>query len=516
VKLRNLKRLAALSAAFAALVPLAASANASVPIAGFTDGAVVSGLDLPTAVAFLPDGRMLVTQKGGRLLIVNGSSATPLIDLQVCDGAEMGLLGVAVDPAFDSNGFIYLYRTRPGTGGGECDAGNPERVNQIVRVQLAGGAVDPGSLQVLVDQIKTDNGNHNGGALRIGPDGKLYASVGDTGLGGGSAPGSSTNPYAQSLSDLEGKVLRVELSGAPAAGNPFIGVPGARGEIFALGFRNPFRFGFDPLTGRLWLGDVGAGSLEELDIVHAGGNYSWPHCEGTLPAGCIQPGEVAPVFEYPHGGSTALGRTIIGGSFADFGAGLDYFFADFISDTIYRAIPTAGRDGIAAAPSVLVSDASTPVDVVTGPDGALYYVSLGGEVRRVTGQFPNTAAPSPAPGDRSAPVQRVKRRRVQDIDRLVVRVMLNEAGTIRAAGSISTPGSSLSRRFRTVRRSLAANAWSRLRLKLRKRSLRPAKRRLRAGKRLRARIDLTALDKAGNSSRKRVTIRVTDRRKKRR
>jgi glucose/arabinose dehydrogenase len=367
-------------------------ARAGTPTPGFDDVAVVSGLSSPTALAFLPNGRdMLVTEQGGGLKLVSGGAATTLATIPVCTASEMGLLGVAIDPGFSGNGFVYLYRTNPGPTGCGSSSG---RFNQVVRVTMSGGTVDIGSLTVLLSGIQTDNGNHDGGGLRIGPDGKLWASVGDTGLGDSGPPGASTNPYAQDLGSLNGKILRLELSGAPAAGNPFIGQMGKRPEIYAYGLRNPFRFGFDPLTGKAWMGDVGQSTIEELDIVAPGGNYAWPRCEGTLPAGCQQPGDIDPIFEYPSSGATSLGRTIIGGAFAPQGFssyGGQYFFADYIASKIYRAVPNAARDDIAGTPSDFVTGASGPVDVVFGPHGGLYYSAINsGEVREVT---PNYARP---------------------------------------------------------------------------------------------------------------------------
>lgn len=368
-----------------ALLLVAPTARAGTPPVGFSDSLVASGLSGPTAIAFLPDGRMLLTEKAGALKLVSGGSVTTLVTVPVCTASEMGLLGVAVDPAFSGNdGFIYLYRSF----GADCST-STNRFNQVVRVTMAGGAVNIGSLSVLLTGIRTDGGNHDGGGLRIGPDGKLWASVGDAGIGDSGAPGEATNPYAQDLGSLNGKILRLELSGAPAAGNPFIGVPGARGEIYAYGFRNPFRFGFDPVTGKAWVGDVGQATIEELDIVQAGGNYSWPYCEGSLPAGCMHTNDVPPIYEYPR----TEGTTIIGGAFApaSFGSiGGQYVFADFGDGTIWRAVPTPAHDDI-AAPLDFVTAAQGPVDIVFGPDGALYYVALNaGSVRKVT---PNYARP---------------------------------------------------------------------------------------------------------------------------
>src|SRR5262249_13375433 len=162
-----------------------------------------------------------------------------------CNASEMGLLGVAVDPSFGTNGFIYLYRTDSSNGCGS----STNRFNQIVRVTMGpGDTVNPLSLTVLLSGIRTDGGNHDGAVLRIGPDGKLFVGAGDTGLGDNQGgPGSSTNPYSQDLNSLNGKVLRLNLDGTIPNDNPFVGQVNHRGEVFAYGFRNPFRFNFDPM-----------------------------------------------------------------------------------------------------------------------------------------------------------------------------------------------------------------------------------------------------------------------------
>jgi glucose/arabinose dehydrogenase len=384
----------------------ASPAHAGTPAAGFTDTLVASGFSQPTAIAFLPDSRMLVTEKGGALKLVNVGATTTLTTIPVCSAAEMGLLGIAIDPNFNTNGFVYLYRSGPDAGGSCAD--EIGRFNQVVRVTLSGNTVVPGSLTQLqpgILQMQTDNGGHAAGTLRIGPDNKLYVSTGDTGVGDSGPPGAATNPYSQDLNHLEGKVLRLELDGSPAAGNPYIGVAG-RDEIWASGLRNPFRFGFDPTTGSLWLGDVGQDTVEEIDIIVSGGDYAWPHCEGTLPPGCHAnvPGPepiVDPIFEYfqPGQGTPALGESITGGGFSgpSFGsfAG-QYFFGDYIASKIFRAVPNGARDDIVGTPTELVTGASGPVDIVFGPGGSLYYVAINsGEVRVVTPGYPRPAAATP-------------------------------------------------------------------------------------------------------------------------
>lgn len=366
-----------------AVLTLAASARAQVPAAGFVDTTFQGGLDTPTAIAFLPDGRLLVTEKGGALELSDGASATTLVTLGVCSDVEMGLLGVAVDPSFTSNGFIYLYRTDDSNGCGSATG----RFNQVVRVTMGpGDTVDPMSLVVLLTGIQTDNGNHDGGVVRVGPDGTLYVGAGDTGLGDNQGgPGTSTNPYAQDLGSLNGKVLRINRDGTIPADNPFVGQAGARPEIFAYGFRNPFRMSFDPTNGNLWVADVGDLTIEEIDIVTAGGNYAWPHCEGTLPAGCENPGDIDPIFTYPHSGGSSLGTCIIGGAFAPAsfgGLGGDYFFGDCTANRLYSAVPDGAHTTLTSA-ALFDDGVSTPADLVFGPDGALYYVAVGGEVGRV-------------------------------------------------------------------------------------------------------------------------------------
>jgi len=371
----------------------ARDARAGTPIAGYTETTVAAGLSLPTAVEFLPDGRLLVTEKGGALKVVDGGIASTLVSIPVCSGSEMGLLGIALDPDFATNGYIYLYRTKPAPGG--CGSAT-NRFNQVVRVTMVSGAIDIASLSELLTGIRTDFGNHDGGVLRIGPDDKLYVGVGDTGRGDNQGgPGSSTNPYSQDLAALEGKILRLNLDGSVPADNPFVSTPGARGEIFAYGFRNPFRMGFDPLTGNLWVGEVGDFTVEEIDIVTAGGNYSWPYCEATLPAGCAQPGDVAPIFSYPHSGGSSLGTSITGGAFAGASFGgreNDYFFGDYTGNAIYHLEPNGPRSGVTGGATPFVTGAGGPVDIVFGPDGALYYVAInGGAVRRVAPNVPPAA-----------------------------------------------------------------------------------------------------------------------------
>ena len=213
---------------------------------------------------------------------------------------------------------------------------------------MSGNTVVAGSLTELLTGIRTDGGNHDGGTLRIGPDNKLWVSrrrhrESET----AAIRAQSTNPYSQDLGALNGKILRLELNGAPAAGNPFIGTPGARPEIYAYGFRNPFRMSFDPQTGQpLGRATSGQNTIEEIDIVQPAATTRWPRCEGTLPAGCQQAGDIDPVFTYPHTGPGALGNSITGGAFLSpsFGAiGGQYVFGDYVASKLYLSAPERRR-----------------------------------------------------------------------------------------------------------------------------------------------------------------------------
>ena len=206
----------------------------------------------------------------------------------------------------------------PATASSTCTAPSLARVgaapasgrfNQVVRVTLTGSTVDPASLVELLSGIRTDNGNHDGGTLRIGPDNKLWVSVGDTGLGDvNGAPGTSTNPYSQDLGVPGGQDPSPRAERRAGRGQPVPEHPRRPREIYARGFRNPFRMGFDPQTGKLWVGDVGQNNFEELNILQSGANYAWPRCEGTEPPGCMQPGDVAPIYTYQIGDAGALGH----------------------------------------------------------------------------------------------------------------------------------------------------------------------------------------------------------------
>ncbi len=412
-------------------------ASAAVP-SGFTDS-LVGTVSSPTTVVGLPDGRAVVLQKGGSVRIVKNGAVLPASAISfggMCTSSEQGLIGFAADPAFSVNGFVYIYRTHTNASApGGC-------VNRVSRFTMAGDTIVGGSEVILIDNIASEPGNHNGGDLEIGNDGFLYVSVGDGGCNPrtGTSACAGANTAAQDLSLLNGKILRVDRNtGFAAPGNPLSGFGNAtdcrmRGnnpstpitwckEIFAWGLRNPYRFAFDTNTGgtRFNINDVGQGTREEVNVGAIGANYGWPAREGVCkqasnpvcqgpttdpdsrtvtycrPSGtnvCVQP-----ILDYPHNPSTG-GDYITGAAFVPDGAWpAEYDGGYFLADgdpgkIVFRAAngtanfvePFQSGSGLAA-----ISD----LNFVLEPTGwALYYVAnVNGQVRKIT--YNTAAAPSP-------------------------------------------------------------------------------------------------------------------------
>lgn len=325
---------------------------------GFTQSVAASGLSSPTSMAIAPDGRIFITEQSGDLRIWDGALlAAPFLQLDVDDRAERGLLGVALDPQFASNGFVYVYYTVPT---------NPIH-NRVSRFTANGNTAVPGSETVLLELDDLSSAtNHNGGALHFGPDGKLYVGVGEN----------ATPSHSQTLSNLLGKILRINPDGSIPSDNPFFGqAQGRNRAIWALGLRNPYTFEFARSGGRMLINDVGQNTWEEINDGAAGANYGWPTTEGPTD----NPLFVSPRFAYEHGGGGSRGCAITGGAFYDppteqFPADYrgDYFFADFCNGWIRRLDLATG----AALP--FASEVDFAVDLKTGADGSLWVLTFGG------------------------------------------------------------------------------------------------------------------------------------------
>jgi glucose/arabinose dehydrogenase len=384
---------------------------------GFTD-ALIASVSSPTSLAFTPDGRMLVTTQGGLLRAYSAGSLALIrnalvMGTRVCANEERGLLGVAVDPDFASNRYIYLFYTF--NKHGVCPSGevaNPDNpVNRVSRFVLGDDSrAALSSETVLIDNIPSVDGDHNAGDLRFGQDGYLYVSVGDNDCNYLGGPCGGGNEASRDEHILLGKILRVTPDGGIPASNPFQGAdsdrchvtgrttPGRRcRETFAWGLRNPFRMAFDPNAAgtRFFINDVGQYAREEINLGQAGADYGWNCREGTAAnstSGKCDPapsGMVPPIYDYPHSSGCSA---ITGGVFVPNGVWPaaydgDYLFGDYVCGKIFRMEPQAGG-GYAVSDFATGLGQNSAVAMTFGPFGnsqALYYTTYagGGQIRRL-------------------------------------------------------------------------------------------------------------------------------------
>jgi glucose/arabinose dehydrogenase len=326
-------------------------------------------------MAIAPDGRIFVCQQGGALRVIKNGALLPqpFMTLTVDPAGERGLLGIAFDPNFASNNFLYVYYTVP----------IEPRHNRVSRFTANGDVVVPGSETIILElNDLTLASNHNGGAIHFGPDGKLYIATGEN----------ATTSNSQTLSNMLGKILRINSNGTIPNDNPFFNqTTGNNRSIWALGLRNPFTFAFQPGTGRMFINDVGQNTWEEINDGIAGSNYGWPATEGPT----TNPNFRSPLFAYGHGFGPTTGCAIAGGAFYNppiiqFPSSFvgKYFFADLCSGWIRVFDPAT------ATASAFASGISQPVDLQVGSDGSLYYLSIGsGAVFRVRFTPPQVTPP---------------------------------------------------------------------------------------------------------------------------
>jgi len=372
-------------------VEIHAPGDAGAPY-GLTGRQVVTGLTFPTApnpvsltavkafpsLAFeyptclaAPDDdtdRVFVGERAGRVRVFANDAAAAatavFLDLtaQVSrDDTEEGLLGLAFDPAYATNGYVYVCYS--------YSAETPRRT-RVSRFRVKAddaNAADPATETILLE-IPQTGVKHNGGCLAFGPDGKLYVSAGDSG----------SASQAQDLQSLLGKILRIEPDGSVPADNPFTGGVG-RGEIWALGFRNPWRLGFDRQDGTLWVADVGENRNEEVDVVVKGGNYGWPMFEGdeeySNPAHQPASGFDAPVATYSHSmGSAIIGGTVYRGPSLTSVQGA-YLYADYASGRVWAYVPSENA-------STYVGDLDRIASFGEDAAGELYACSFDGSIYR--------------------------------------------------------------------------------------------------------------------------------------
>lgn len=344
---------------------------------------VTSGLSSPVFVTTPPGDttRLFVVEQGGTIRVVRHDSLLPIafLDLSshIAAGGERGLLSLAFHPSYAANGYCYVYYT------------NPQGDIRVVRYTVSANpdVADATTGDTILKVFHETNDNHNGGLLLFGPDGKLYAGLGD----GGAANDPPGN--GQNLDTLLAKILRIDVDGgtpyATPADNPFVGHAGERGEIWLYGLRNPWRFSFDRTTGDLYVGDVGQNLYEEVDVLPAGSpagvNYGWnlmegKHCFGA--SNCNMTGLTLPVIEYGHGdGCAVTGGYVYRGTKVPALNGV-YLYGDYCSGWV-RSFRFAGGSATESRdwPPLAVSGGLSSF----GQDarGELYLTSLSGRLYRV-------------------------------------------------------------------------------------------------------------------------------------
>jgi glucose/arabinose dehydrogenase len=343
----------------------------------------VGRFDSPVHVIAPPGDteRVMVVEQDGRIRVIRDGEVLdrPFLDIRnrVTGGGEQGLLSLAFAADYAESALVYVYYT---------DRSGDQRVVEY-RAASADRA-DPDSARLIL-RMADDESNHNGGQLAIGPDGLLYIGTGDGG-GGGDRHGVRGN--AQNLGSLLGKILRIEPTpsgGSPYTvpqSNPFVDRDGARGEIYAYGLRNPWRFSFHRTNGALAIGDVGQGEWEEINYVPRGrgkgANFGWRPFEGRAryTSGERAPGHVKPVIVQSHDDGNC---SITGGVFVrDRSLSLHgrYVFGDFCKGRIYKAKLSEGKASRVRATSLRVANLSS-----FGEDGLgrVYAASLSGPVYRI-------------------------------------------------------------------------------------------------------------------------------------
>lgn len=358
-------------------------AESALPM-GFKRVQIASGISSPTAFAWV-GSHIYVTEKNtGRVRVVrpNGTlRSKPYVDLHVSNQSERGLLGIAVHPNYRMHPYIYLYYT---TGPGALNyTGSPR--NRVSRFTSANGVGT--NEKIIFDNIPSDGGNHNGGDIHFGFDGKLYIAVGDGGV---------FHNAAQNLNSLRGKILRINSDGTIPNDNPFYKTnKGKKRAVFAYGFRNPWRFTLRPSNQTYVVADVGQNNWEEVDVLHSGGNFGWNNYEGPCPAnnvGCNPDmtnfgTTIPPIHYYNHSGGDETGHSIIGGTFSN---GLNYAsqYADayFYGDYEAGWVHVLTMDSNNTVTNQLNFDAlSCPVSFGTGPDGNVYVADIcSGAIYRYT------------------------------------------------------------------------------------------------------------------------------------
>jgi glucose/arabinose dehydrogenase len=310
--------------------------------------------------------------------VTSASTFLDITNVVSTAGFEEGLLGLAFDPNYAQNGYFYVYYS----------AASPRRsVISRFSVSSTNPLLADRSSELVILEVPQPFDNHNGGNIMFGPDGYLYIGLGDGGSAG------DPLGHGQNRGTLLGSILRIDVKNIPTSiryripnDNPFVNVQGARGEIWAYGFRNPWRFSFDAVTGLLWAADVGQNNYEEVDVVVKGGNYGWNimeglHCYPPSVTSCSQSGLTLPIKEYTHsdGCSVTGGFVYRGSRFPSlYGA---YIYGDFCTGKIWAL----RYDGTRITEQLELIDSTLTISSFgLDKDGELYILSFDGKIYKFT------------------------------------------------------------------------------------------------------------------------------------
>lgn len=324
---------------------------------GFIEERLATGLD-PTAMRIAPDGRLFITEKNGRVRILENGELLddPFITFEVDNFNERGLGGIEFHPDFEQNGYVYFYYTHP-----------TENRNVIVRVVANGNFAIPGSEETIFMIDELNGSIHMGGDMHFGPDGKLYVSIGD-----------GTNGVAPNQYDsLLGKMIRIDDDGHIPHDNPFYEITeGNNKAIWALGLRNSYSTDIHPVTGQLLACDVGGEDFEEVNDITKGGYFGWPELEGNKTNQVLANNYKDPLYAYDH----SVGCAIIGASFY---APLNktfpekyhdkFFFGDYCKGYIKVLNPGTG-----VVEETFATDVDRPISILVSDNGDMYYIERSG------------------------------------------------------------------------------------------------------------------------------------------
>lgn len=312
---------------------------------GFKTEIIAQNLDVPWELIFVPDGRIFFTERKGLIRIIENGKLKdePLAEINVLNIGEGGLLGLAPDPEFSDNHYVYAYYTYRGPLG--------QILNRVIRLTERNGKA--GDQFVVIDNIP-GGGNHDGGRIKFGPDGKLYITTGDAG----------SSDFAQDRSSLAGKILRINPDGSIPNDNPI-----EKSPVFSYGHRNPQGLAFHPVTNRLFATEHGPLAHDEINLIEKGSNYGWPSVRGISNNSSY----IDPIAESGNDTWAPSGATFYNGNIFPQWEN-DLFFAGLRGEGVWRVeINDSGR--VENMEKIIDARFGRIRNIVQGPDGLLYFMT---------------------------------------------------------------------------------------------------------------------------------------------